>query len=176
MPSVSSACLVRLGATRRVASCFARSLLTSRPNNACDLTRYAEIPRTERRDVWHGAARTNGSYIRRRRTVNCSSSLPGPERVRGSLTNRTPGNRDRVTRCPVVAVINMFMILLYFILKTWLISLGCRIEYSSPEQMLLFLRGILLQDIYLNANVWTLRQSQAICWSLSEVSIFDIYF
>lgn len=100
---------------------FARSLLTSRPNNACDSTRYAEISHTERRDVWHGATRTNGPYIRRIRAVNCRpppASRPVRRGLAAHLWIERPGNHDRIS---TVAAINMWSRYI-FTLKTWLIS------------------------------------------------------
>ena len=141
--------MARPSAMRHVASCYSgfRSLLTSCPNNACDSTRYAEIPRTERRDVWHGAARTNGPYISRKRVVNCKRPPPSspllPHHVqfgvRGLLMNRMTGNRA----CHVALCRYKYMLLYFLLHLGWLCCL--------KTQSIFWLR-ILVDKLKLNQN------------------------
>lgn len=75
----------------------ARSLLTSRTNNACEPTRYAEIRAPK--DVTYDTgrpARTVHIFVGDEPLIVAPRVTSGPGMVRGSLTNRTPGNRDRV--------------------------------------------------------------------------------
>lgn len=124
------------------------------------------------KDVWHGATGTNGPYIRRRRAVNCRPPASRPERVRGSLTDRTVGIRGRVPCYPIVAAIK-YIILLYLTLETWLISLGFYTGYLLPGQILFvgweihvlsqdILQGYIFERGCLIINNFTYRKFRAL--------------
>lgn len=150
---------------------FARSLLTSRPNNACDSTRYAEISRTERRDVWHGAARTNDPYIRRIRAVNCRPPPPMSRPVRRNLAAHLWIERLEITTV-TVAAINMWF---YTRDITYLLIFG-----TDVLEQILFLRW---EIFYHRKNILYICNRKYLnfryeWFDILEVSrgTFDIYF